>query len=174
MKKLFFILMAIFVAIATQAAQKPNFAAIEEGSLEALAEESSINVVVNFRDAVIRGMDEEKYAEVEENWDKERHEIVDDFVEKMNDSMESCGLRASLKSETNVTLTFNVQTIDVRGAIVGKVEFTKVGEEAPFCIVSVQVRGGIAGSHLSLIGDGMDNAGEKIGHLIERRLNRLK
>lgn len=161
MKKIFAVIVSLAIASFAYA-QKVS------GSFKPLAEEGRAKVEVDFSKALIHGMSETEFAKYETDWEKDKPEIIGQFVG---------GLQAGIKNlaalgnfpETHATLNVSVLTISPKGDYMCDAILLVDGAEVAR-ISNIYAKGGKIGTKLNLIKDGAEHTGKTAGKLIRRNL----
>lgn len=76
----------------------------------------------------------------------------------------------STSTNAKVTLIIKPESIDDDGEIQGYGYFYDAATDEEIAVISFKGNGGMFGSHLNLMGDGMVDAGDSIGALIKRSI----
>ncbi len=161
MKK-FFLLLVCFLCTVNLTSQT-----ITQGDLTFLKDVSMLDFSFDFTEASIIGMSESEFAVYETDWDEDRPRYTGRFFE---------GLEGKLKSKLFVgsypdapyKAVMKVLNIQRKGTIQSLIIFTAKDSDEVLCIINLTGEGGTFGTHLNLIGDGMEASGEKLGILLRR------
>lgn len=148
------------------------FAQDISGSFKGLAHQRTALVELNFDDVSIYGMAEEDFAYYEPDWDKDKSTVVRKFVEELFDPLEDILLIKTSSKKPEYLIRVNVVDINSKGDFLYDVDIVNFDGQVEATVRSLVAYGGTFGSHLNLIKDGAEHAGEKLGRLLKREMRR--
>lgn len=140
------------------------------GSLKELASFGKANIEVDFSDASIHYMTEEEFAQYEQDWKKDKPEVIADFIEGVTDKLKG-RLVVGTCLKTPFLLKVLVQNVTTKGDYICDVLVFNE-ENVLATIKNVKADGGTIGSKLNLIKDGAEHTGEKLGKLFSREIQK--
>lgn len=142
---------------------------LQEGSLEVLRGETMVNFEADYSKASIMNMTEEEFATYEQDWEKDKPEIVSRISHGIEKSLDQKILFGRFP-KADYTLRWEVLHINKKGDTISKVYV--VNKQGDVCAVVADVRGdgGTFGSKLNLIKDGASESGEKFGKYLRKQL----
>ena len=155
---------ALFLGIQAASAQMLTY-----GSLDVLKDEKSVNVVVDYSEAIIMDCTESEFAEWEDDWDKDQPIIMKDFLEEVNQRSGKI-LLVGCHIESNYTFRWAVKSIDYNGAILSDFYLERKDGTVVATIEDVEGRGGAFGTKLYLIKSGAESTGRTFGRFIKQQL----
>ena len=179
MRKVAFALLSLLLFTVTGNAQTIN-----SGSLDEVFSEGTLNIIIDYSRASIKGYSEDELLDANINLTKEWIEGKNYLLERFIDSIKN-GFNTGLKSsplsyrkafnlrvgvfkdahysfvlypgiiQDNGTLTATAEVVDDNGTTIAE-------------ITNIKGNGGRFGSYVNLVGDGLESAGDKIGILVEK------
>lgn len=165
-KKQLFLFFLVLMGLLTASAQS-----LESGSLLSLQAEKKANFEIVF--ASIHGMEEQDFGKYEEDWYKDKPEIVAIFTSYANDKLEGT-LRLGKYPDAKYTVRATVNSINMKGNYVCDMTvLTSDGTEIAR-VSDIKEDGGKLGSKLNLIKDGAEHTGKKFGAILKRLIKKAK
>lgn len=138
--------------------------------LASLAKLGKAKVEVDFSDASIHGMSEEDFQLLENDWMKDKPEVIATFLGGISDGLAGV-LSLGSGFKTPFTVRVNVLTVSGQGDYTCDVDILKDGKSIA-TIERVKADGGSWGSKLNLIKDGAKHTGEQVGRKLRKLANR--
>jgi len=165
MKRLFLIMVLCTLSLSLWAAK-----VVLHGSFKALDQESQAKIEVDFSKAGIHGMSETNFADYEQDWTKDKDEIIGFFVSFMQRSL---GNKPAISTAFNAPLTIYVKvlTINTQGDWICDV-YLMSGNQELGRIQNVYAVGGHVGTKLNLIKDGAKHTGKQAGKLVKKAMKK--
>ena len=164
MKRIGMILLLGLLCVGAAMAQK-----VVQGSLASLRDVRRATVVVDYSEGVIQGMSEAEYAAYERHWEKSKPGINGQFIAAFNDRQ----VRLLITPQAGPACTMELKVLNVtrKGEIRAEAVFKDSATgEVLVVIGGIRVKGGVFGTGLNLMGDGMTNLGKTLGKYIDRNL----
>lgn len=155
--------------VALIGAQVASAQMLTYGSLDALKDEKSVNVVVDYSEAIIMNCTESEFAEWEEDWYKDQPVIMKDFLEEVNQRLGNT-LRVGCHIKSNYTFRWAVKSINYNGAILSDFYLECEDGTVVAIIEDVEGRGGAFGTKLYLIKSGAESTGRVFGKFLATQL----
>ncbi|MBP3227404.1 MAG: hypothetical protein J6M53_01320 [Bacteroidaceae bacterium] len=160
------VLAALLCCIATctwaQAIKKDSLAAIKPGT--------RINVVVDFAEAAIMGMDEKAFAAYETDWKADKGTVVANLVNGINNRLDGV-LTVGDFSDSPYTLKVDVKDISAKSKMVCDARLT--GQDGKLYLYVKQVNGGkippLPGTKLARIKYWATFTGRSLGSTIRKQ-----
>lgn len=130
-------------------------------SLSVNAQVSDANFIVDYSDVIICGMDEPSFADMEEDWYKDKPEISGKLIEKMLDRM---GNRIVFKKSSANTIKISVHSITDNGKFVCDAVLLDPNQTTLVAVKNIDCsKGGTFGSKLHLMKEGACKEGSRLG-----------
>lgn len=145
---------------------------LESGSFECLKNVDRIAIDVDFSKASIHGMSEKAFSKYETDWEKDKPEIIGDFIGGVADKLSSV-ISIADKSETQWVLRINVKSVSQKGNFVCTADLLN-NENVEAHIVDIHGSGGSFGSKLNLIKDGVEKTSKNCGAFFKKIVSKAK
>jgi hypothetical protein len=139
------------------------------GSIDALAQETRLNVQIDYSEAIMDNLALDDFIATHSNWELAQTELWGKFVENLNERMSRRRLRILGGHFANVyTLVLHVKEINRKG---DQKSIVNILDPEGNSIAELEVKGegGHIGSFYNLAGDGMKSVGEILGKYIKTR-----
>lgn len=145
---------------------------VKEGTLSVLKNEERVNMQLDFSKTSFVGMDEEMFSQYEQDWKKDKGEVVAKFIV---DAYTHCKriVLGSFK-DTEYTFVIRVISISKKGDFLCHVDLVNKAGERKAHVEGLEESGGRFGSLLNLIKDGAMHTGEGFGEFVDGELEDLK
>lgn len=147
------------------------YAATVRGSFGALKGESRARIEANYDKAIIYGMDEQAFASAEKDWEKDKPEILEHFMEGIQKTL---GRKFELFTSTSVPgfiIRINIVEINTTGACLCDVLLVDQSgaELGRLESISGEAKGG---TKLRRIKNSAEDAGLSIGKLLKKAIKK--
>ncbi len=130
------------------------------------AQLTDANYVIDYSQAIICGMDEETFAEVETDWREDNPEISGNMIQEMVDKLQDA---LPFKKNSKNTVKVTVRSITDNGKFVCDAELIDAEQKSLFKVEGVKCsKGGTWGSKLHLMKEGAYNEGKKLGSALKK------
>lgn len=144
---------------------------LESGSLKALKGEKQVNLKVDF--VSIHSMDEKSFGEYEQDWFKDKSEVLDIIADNANKKLKNV-MTLGYSQKAKYTVTVIVNSINRKGnyecdAVVTDQDGGEIAK-----ITGIKGKGGTFGTKLNLIKDGAGSTGKKVGEILKSELKKIK
>ena len=143
---------------------------IKNGSFHALANESKVNLTLDYTESTIDNMPFETFLEVEEHWEKGYREIVLKLIKSANQY--SNKLIYTTKKETNYQLVYKAISVSRTGYTNGYLILLDKDKNVVGETDNYYINGGRYGSQLNLMGDASENIGKNIAKFINKQIKK--
>lgn len=141
-------------------------------SLNLDAQINDANIVVDYSNATICGLDEESFAEIEKDWYKDNPEITGNMIEEIIDKI---GKAIAFKKNSPNTIQISVNSISENGKFNCSVELIDSMHNSILKVNNITCsKGGTWGTKLHLIKEGAHKEGRNIGKAIKSALRNKK
>lgn len=164
MRYTFILIATLLFALNTQAQQ------IQQGDLAFLHDQTRLQFEFDFSQASIIGMSEEAYSAYEEDWLKDRPRYTGRFYNALENQLEGKYFLVGNQPAAAYEARMQVEQINRDGTIYATIVFTPKDNDHVLCTISLIGKGGTFGTHLNLIGDGMQSCGKQLGKLLRKVL----
>ena len=163
MKKLYLVLLLATCCISALA-QKVS------GTFQPLKDAGRVKMVVDFSQADIMSMSEEEFAVYEEDWEKDKPELLSRFYSYANKRLKNALVLGNYTADTDYELTLCIKTVDLKGNydcdLILSADGTEIGRA-----IGIRAKGGTFGSKLNLMKDGAEHTGEAMGKFLLKAMN---
>lgn len=163
MKRLLTIAVALFMMTGAVCAQ--NFR-LESGSLDSLRNVSLLNIDVDFDKGVYKLIPEKEFAGIEPKWELIKEETTDRYIEGLNKTLKLSRKVALRSEEQRYTIRLNIISVSDKGDTIATVDILDKDGKTVAHFRDLYADGGVFGTFCNLMGDGLEEAGEKIGRYI--------
>lgn len=153
MKRILLTLIALFAALCL-------FGQTDTGSFSALKDQSNAQLVVDFSEASIHGMSEEDFADYEQDWYKDKPEIIAIITNNCNEKLRGLTLG---RREAPYILRLKVLSVSARGDFDCDAYLEDPDGNVLGTIEGLWGKGGRFGTKLNLIKDGAERLGQCLG-----------
>ena len=157
---------------------------ILEGSFEFTANLKEVNIVIDYKDVIVDGKNEESFVvqkTFEEDEGEEWRNYWNNKVKKLfmykfcsaiseNEDIKSLGVLIGDYPNALYTATFVLNRVDGDGELYGNVVFTENSSKKILAIVKLNGDGGHWGSIENLMGDAFEKAGKRFGQFLSDRI----
>lgn len=164
MRHLLILITSIVFAAGLQAQQ------IRQGSLTFLKDQTRLQFDIDFTQANIIGMSEKEYSAYETDWLKDRPRYTGRFYNALENQLEGKYFLIGRQPDATYKAVMQVEQINRDGTVYATIVFTPKDSDQVLCTVTLIGKGGTFGTHLNLIGDGMQNCGKQLGKLLYKAL----
>lgn len=164
MKKFFFsaiALLSCFLAVAQ--AKKASL----DGALDPLKDVTLMSVEISFDEGSYKYIPEKEFAKENSDWEQIKKETTARFMEGLNKKLQLTKRAAVLESDDqDYTIEVSVLSVDEKGNTISNVKFIGEDGKAFAKIDGLYANGGHFGTFSNLMGDGLEETGEKIGRTV--------
>lgn len=161
MKKIFLSVLAVLFCVLA-GAQSTKL----DGALDPLKDATLLDVEINFDDGAYKYIPEEQFAKENSDWDQIKKETTDRFMEGINSKLKLTKKAAVMTDKEDFTIQVDIISVDEKGNTISTVRFLDEKGKAFAKIEKLYASGGRVGTFCNLMGDGMEETGEKIGRTI--------
>lgn len=178
MKKLFLLItLLVFTIIVFGKKKKTN-------SYEFLKNQQELNVVIDYNNVMIHGLNEQDFLELQairggEEWKTKWEKMIKkELYMKLTGEINAqligkYNLRAANYPEANYCANVLLLSISNKGTVKAIVTFTKNNSSETIVALNVYGSGGTFGSTENLMGDGFQRSGRQIGLVLDKKLKKL-
>ena len=132
------------------------------GTFAPLKDVARVKLVIDYSEADIMGMSEAQFAEFEEDWERDRKEVLFQFNNKANEILKGRLTLGNYNFETEYTLNVIVRSVDAKGNHDCDVILTDRDGEEVARAAAFLGDGGLFGTKLHLIKAGAKHTGENL------------
>lgn len=161
MKKIFLSVLAVLFCILA-GAQSSKL----DGALDPLKDASLLDVEINFDDGAYKYIPEEQFAKENSDWEQIKKETSERFMEGINAKLRLTKRAAVMTDKQDFTIQVDIVSVDEKGNTISNVRFLDEKGNAFAKIDNLYASGGRFGTFCNLMGDGMEETGEKIGRTV--------
>lgn len=130
--------------------------------------QKNVNVEFNYEHTRVANIDSVDFADlkyaVKEKWERL-------FLHDLNEELEDNDIVFGDCSECVYTMWCNILSISANGTIIMDIRFVNTETLEERRKLKIQGHGGVFGSLVNLIGDGMSDCGENLGEYIEDKID---
>lgn len=123
MKRIALFLLALLMGALTAFSQENS------ASFSALKGQKRVAFNIDYSQADIMGMSEDQFRFYESDWDKDKHEVMENVLEKTNGELWKEGVAIGLFKDTQYILEYRVREINRNGNFFGTLALVKVSED---------------------------------------------
>ena len=132
----------------------------------ALKDASLLDVEINFDDGAYKYIPEEQFAKENSDWEQIKKETSERFMEGINAKLRLTKRAAVMTDKQDFTIQVDIISVDEKGNTISNVRFLDEKGNAFAKIDNMYASGGRFGTFCNLMGDGMEETGEKIGRTV--------
>lgn len=140
---------------------------VTEGSFRSLKGETTVQVAIDYSEAMIKGMTLEDYAVYEERWEQGKKEILVKFVDELNDRMQG-RMVATISNKPRYLLVAHVVYVDGDGNTQGYITLQDANGKTVAKAVGFRGKGGKFGTHINLMGDGIESFAKSVWKFLSK------
>lgn len=137
-----------------------------DGALDPLKDATLLDVEINFDEGVYKYIPESQFANENSEWEQIKKETTERFMEGINNKLRLTKRAAVLTDEQDFTILVDIVSIDEKGNTISNVKFLDEKGKTFAKIDKLYASGGRFGTFCNLMGDGLEETGEKIGRTI--------
>ena len=179
MKKVAFALISLLLFSVTGNAQK-----IKSGGLEGIYPEGTLNIIIDYSRASIKGYTEEELIDANINltkdWVEGKNYLLERYIDSIKKGYKTAllsipraqqseyNLRVGVFKDAHYSLVLYPDNIQDNGTLTATAEVVDDSGTTIAEISDIKGKGGRYGSYVNLVGDGLESAGYKIGYLLEK------
>ena len=141
------------------------------GSMELVKKAGSMNVKLDYSEAMIHGMTEEEYSIYEVDWNKDKPQVLQYLMSALQ--KQTVGyLFISPFKKAPFTMYVRVLSVDLKGNTYSEVTIVDEKNQEVASIHGMYADGGRFGTGLNLIKDGAEHTGYAIGRILKKELKK--
>lgn len=144
------------------------------GTFAGLARQDVAFLLIDLSEAQIHGMSEEDFAAYEEDWYKDKPQIIgmfNDYLTRQTDKL----LSLSPKEKPGLyTVCVHVHNINAKGRYTFSTDIVAPGGTVEATIKHITAPGGTFGTKLNLIKDGACHSGKTLGKILHREIKKAR
>lgn len=137
---------------------------VTEGNLTML-KDKRVNLIVDFSEGTIMGMDETAFAELEQDWEKDKADVLGRIVSNASSKCKNKMVLGKL-SKADYSIRIIVRSVSNNGSFLCDGEVLDNAGLVLSRFNGVKGRGGKFGSKLNLIKDGAERTGNDLGSFL--------
>lgn len=160
MKKFILVFVAVLACFIAGAQTKLD------GALDPLKDATLLDVEIDFDEGVYKYIPEDQFAKENSDWEQIKKETSERFMEGINNKLKLTKRSAVMTDEQDFTILVEIVSVDEKGNTISNVKFLNEKGEAFAKIDKLYGSGGHFGTFCNLMGDGLEETGEKIGKTI--------
>ena len=144
------------------------------GTFEPLVDAGRAKLIIDFDKADMMGMTEKEFYTYEEDWGKDKIEVVNLIYTYANKVLKGKCTLGNYQIDTKFILYLQILSIDMHGNFDSDLVLTYTEDGATQELghaIGLHAKGGKFGTKLNLIKDGAQSTGEAIGRLIMSQID---
>lgn len=141
---------------------------VVEGDLSFLRNVHAMQLVLDFSNASMLGLSEDKFAVYEKDWQKEKKEIYGELLSEISKRNKHI---AFTRQEKPYVLKVEIKEVSLSGNTICNLIFYSDSKEMAV-VEGIYGKGGKYGTKINLIGDGVKSIGKKTGDFIRKAKRR--
>ena len=135
------------------------------GSFKPLQDLDRVKMVIDFSQADIMGMSEEEFYIYEEDWAKDKPEVLSLFFGYANKALKGNLILGNYNNDSYYLLALYIRSVNVKGDYDCDLSLLCEGVEIARAI-KIGAKGGKFGSKLNLMKDGAEHTGKALGQFL--------
>lgn len=166
MKKFIMILAATALLSPALSAQQILSLSLESGSIDSLRNETLLNVDIDFSKGTYKLVPEKEFAKNNSDWEQIKTETKERFIQGLNKPLGKCDKAAIVSDSPKYTIRLNIISVNEKGNTAASADILSKDGKVIAHFKDFYVKGGKFGTFCNLMGDGLEECGEKIGRYI--------